>query len=479
MKKTNLTTRRSQSSATADRKRSLAAKRGAVTRARNRALAEKRQLRLHHKLIATGAIAVVLVLAFIGIRNQLQTFAATTATHSFVGLAGKCLDNADSITANKNHIQLWRCNGTNAQKWTVTSAGAIVSGNGNQTYCLDIPGANRAEFTYLQLYRCNGTIAQKFHLSGNTIISTLTGYCATVKGAAPTSGTRIWMQKCYGTASQKWAYGTALQAVGNPVNPSVPDTTSGSSSSPTPGKLIFDDEFNGAANTAPDANKWEVMGGTQPSRWGVECFVNDRAHIAQDGKGDLALTATSNSSVPCQNGSGKYESGGMTTGAVNGGTFSYKYGTAEASIKVPCGSGSGLWPAWWADGPDWPKGGEIDFLEVMTNPPAGYNVTQTIHGPKGTGAWQLPTWKVSSAPLCNAFHTYGAIWTQGKIQFTFDGNVTKTFTASDVPSGGSWPFDSNSERLLLDLQVGSWGGSPQSSEFPATMLVDYVRVYAS
>jgi beta-glucanase (GH16 family) len=31
--------------------------------------------------------------------------------------------------------------------------------------------------------------------------------------------------------------------------------------------------------------------------------------------------------------------------------------------------------------------------------------------------------------------------------------------------------------LILDLAVGGWAGSPNSTSFPAKMLVDWVRVY--
>jgi beta-glucanase (GH16 family) len=247
---------------------------------------------------------------------------------------------------------------------------------------------------------------------------------------------------------------------------------------PTPtGSYLLDDEFNGPAGSQP-GSPWTIFGGSSPPMWGEECFVNDPQHISEDGQGNLVLTATSNpGGVPCTNGSGPYESGGMDTSLS---AFSYQYGTAEARIKVPCQSGTGLWPAWWQDGTSWPTGGEIDDLEIMKDgqPTPGQDAQQTVHGPSGSGSWQISNdyANPSGQNWCGDFHTYGDIWSPGQIQFTVDGVVTRTIKTSDTPSGGTWPFDTYPERLFLDLQVGSWGGTVDPSTLPQQMLVDWVRV---
>lgn len=238
--------------------------------------------------------------------------------------------------------------------------------------------------------------------------------------------------------------------------------------------LIFDDEFNGASNEAPDPSKWAVLGGPSPAKWGTECFVNDRAHIYQDGQGHLIEKATYNpTGVPCRNGSGPYESGGMTTSGI----FSFKYGAIESRIQVPCQSGNGLWPALWSDGPNWPQGGEIDYLEVMQ----GYNGTnakQSLHGAMASGGhWNIGNNNIASTQWCHQFHTYGAVWSPGKIQFTLDGITTATDTPTNLHAGWIWPFDVSSEHLLLDLQTGGSGGQINNSSLPQSMLVDYVRVW--
>lgn len=41
---------------------------------------------------------------------------------------------------------------------------------------------------------------------------------------------------------------------------------------------------------------------------------------------------------------------------------------------------------------------------------------------------------------------------------------------------GEWLYD-HPFYLLLDMAVGGWPGPPTQSTFPASLLVDYVRVY--
>ena len=73
-----------------------------------------------------------------------------------IRLLGKCLDDAGSRTTDGNRIQLWHCNGTAAQRWSLPGDGTIrVFGK-----CLDDAGGRTADGNRIQLWRCNGTSAQ-------------------------------------------------------------------------------------------------------------------------------------------------------------------------------------------------------------------------------------------------------------------------------------------------------------------------------
>lgn len=163
---------------------------------------------------------------------------------------------------------------------------------------------------------------------------------------------------------------------------------------------------------------------------------------------------------------------------------SFAYGRIEARIKMP--KGQGFWPAFWMLGSDitrveWPACGEMDIMEsIGFAPSTNYG---SIHGTGFTGtkigtAYNLP----HGAKFGDAFHTFGVIWSPGKIQYYVDNpaNVYVTYTPSNLPPGAVWPFDAGKFFLILNLAVGGyWPGPPDATTvFPQEMLIDYVRVYA-
>jgi beta-glucanase (GH16 family) len=204
----------------------------------------------------------------------------------------------------------------------------------------------------------------------------------------------------------------------------------------------------------------------------LECYTDGASNVGLDGQGDLAITALSGS------GSCPYTSGRLQTN----GLFQTQYGTLEASMQLP--AGQGLWPAFWAMGSnrytvDWPYCGEIDVMENLGQDP--FTVYGSIHGPQGTLAngYGYTTSYRSPVSLASGFHTYGVTWTPTSISYSVDGVRYVTYSPATLSSGQSWVFN-QPFFLLLDLAVGGdWPGAPNSStQFPATMLVDWVRVYS-
>jgi hypothetical protein len=81
------------------------------------------------------------------------------ATGPIVGYGGLCIDDRAASTANFNPVQVYTCNGTAAQQWTVVQAGSTLHVLGK---CLDINGGGTANGATVDLYDCNGTAAQVF-----------------------------------------------------------------------------------------------------------------------------------------------------------------------------------------------------------------------------------------------------------------------------------------------------------------------------
>ncbi|MDX1700322.1 MAG: glycoside hydrolase family 16 protein, partial [Melioribacteraceae bacterium] len=76
------------------------------------------------------------------------------------------------------------------------------------------------------------------------------------------------------------------------------------------------------------------------------------------------------------------------------------------------------------------------------------------------------------------FHTYAIEWYEDRIEFYIDDIFYFTFNNENC-CYKEWPFDKRF-HLILNIAVGgSWGGVQgiDQNAFPATMEIDYVRVY--
>ncbi|GAB2515627.1 glycoside hydrolase family 16 protein [Nocardia heshunensis] len=281
------------------------------------------------------------------------------------------------------------------------------------------------------------------------------------------------------TLSAALAIATALIVAVGCSSPSGPPAPTSSTAPGNPGwQLTFDDEFDGPAGSAPDPDRWQPdKGGTGWGNQELQYYTPD-GNTFLDGRGHLVIEARAESGAgpTCWYGSCRYSSGKLTTtGSGERVLFSQQYGRFEARMKLP--QGSGLLSAFWLLGDNlpqvgYPRAGEIDVVEMLGNQTS--DVEQHVHAPGidyGTGT-TLPTGQIGSD-----WHTYAVVWTPTEIDWQVDGNTTRTLTKQQA--GARWDFD-HPFYLLLNLAVGgNWPGSPGSdTQFPARMLVDYVRVYS-
>ena len=133
--------------------------------------------------------------------HALPARAATVgATGPITGYEGLCLDDRSASTADLNPIQVYTCNGTDAQDWT------IGSGNTLQVLglCLDVDAAGTANGTLVDLYTCNGTGAQQWQAQSNgELLNPESGKCLDDTGYGG-SGTQAQIWTCADTANQQW-----------------------------------------------------------------------------------------------------------------------------------------------------------------------------------------------------------------------------------------------------------------------------------
>ncbi|MFE2616152.1 glycosyl hydrolase family 18 protein [Micromonospora chalcea] len=122
-------------------------------------------------------------------------------TGPITGIGGACVDVAAASTANGTAIQLYGCNGTAAQSWTVAGDGTLRA----LGKCLDVTSAGTANGTTIQLWDCNGTGAQVWQAQSNgTLRNPASGRCLDATGNSSANGTRLQIWDCFGGANQVW-----------------------------------------------------------------------------------------------------------------------------------------------------------------------------------------------------------------------------------------------------------------------------------
>jgi beta-glucanase (GH16 family) len=148
-------------------------------------------------------------------------------------------------------------------------------------------------------------------------------------------------------------------------------------------------------------------------------------------------------------------------------TFTQRYGTFEARIRIP--SGAGLWPAFWSYISGGGTQAEIDTMEVCggREPGGGSILHNTVY-------WSARDSLSNSTPtvdLTTDFHVYAVDWRPDHVTFLLDGRQVWSFPAvSHIPAV---PLP-----VILDLGVGGSFCGPPDASTPARsqMLVDWVRV---
>jgi beta-glucanase (GH16 family) len=234
-------------------------------------------------------------------------------------------------------------------------------------------------------------------------------------------------------------------------------------------QLVWQDEFTGTAGTSPDSAKWTYDIGTGWGNQQLEYDTDRPENVSLDGNGNLLIVARKESYM-----------GSAYTAAriVTRGLFEPTYGRFEARIKLPWGQG--LWPAFWLLGANidevsWPQCGEIDIMEYR-----GQEVTVvhgTIHGPGYSASNGISkSYTLPDGRFDANFHIFAVEWGPDYIDWYVDDIHYHSVSPEELP--GEWVFD-HPYYIILNLAVGGgYVGSPnESTVFPQTMAVDYVRVY--
>jgi hypothetical protein len=253
----------------------------------------------------------------------------------------------------------------------------------------------------------------------------------------------------------------------NPTATPTPKITSTPTPSPTAGptptqgsnpipvgqtgnwNMIFNDEFNGSS---VDLSKWRPnwLGSSDTA---ITNPVNSSETSCYDPAQSTVSNGQLNLSAVARSCNGKNFASGMVQ---TNGKYNFSYGYMEARMWLP--AGTGMWPAFWTDGQNWPTDGEIDVLEAYGN-----NTCEYHYHYSGCGGDCGPGGSVNINGATSGWHTYAADWEPGVITWYYDGTQVWQQTTGVV---------SSPHYLIFNLGLES-----AQSAVPANLKVDYVRVW--
>ena len=125
----------------------------------------------------------------------------TGRTGAIIGYGGSCVDVAGANPANGTQVQLYTCNSTNAQQWTVGNDGTLRA----LGKCLDVTGQGTADGTRVQLWDCTGGANQQWTAGNGQLIGVGSGKCLDATGPSSADGTPLQIWSCTGGANQQWS----------------------------------------------------------------------------------------------------------------------------------------------------------------------------------------------------------------------------------------------------------------------------------
>lgn len=268
---------------------------------------------------------------------------------------------------------------------------------------------------------------------------------------------------------------TTTVNIGPSTSPQTSSATSTSSTTSTSnqGSLVWEEHFDRL-----DTGRWRLEHSSYGDGNGErQCYRPENVRVAG---GKLILTARHETYSCPRTGtrtvtSGMVRSQGLTFSPGQGVEFRVKLTPADSDDQA----GPAVWASSWAG--SWPRGGEMDWLEVMTaeNPKRSMH---SIHFADASGRHAL---KNRGAYLDGDFsddwHTirfdYGH---GGHLRWYLDGRPVFEVTDADTLQGYPAPFDQKVGEIKINLAIGgtpgplSWGALGSSG---ATFEVGYIKVF--
>lgn len=264
-------------------------------------------------------------------------------------------------------------------------------------------------------------------------------------------------------------------------------------------ELVFEDEFNG---DVIDMDRWltyypycmqaDECYESRVHGWPEVLNIIADSNVALAGDGRLRIQAREGAVFSWYGESSVYTSGVLHSRQAFG------RGRFESRLKVPKNGGRHLWPAFWLFGGG-PECVELDILEIMARPSDQYHYALHRYNRECNGKLASESGNLELGELGDDFHTYRVDWDIWFVDFYIDDVLVhrssrlydvlnRPVTACNLVPGvyiqnQAFPAQDAHVSVILSLAIkrrlfnSASGSSLDIPDLPATMEVDYVRVY--
>jgi predicted alpha-1,6-mannanase (GH76 family) len=115
--------------------------------------------------------------------------------------ASLCMDDSNSGTTDGGAIQIYTCNSSNAQSWTVSGSTLQVMGG-----CATVSNGGTRNGTKIIWHTCTGSAAQVWQPQSNgELKNPKSGKCLNDPASSTTPGTQLKIYTCSGSTAQQWS----------------------------------------------------------------------------------------------------------------------------------------------------------------------------------------------------------------------------------------------------------------------------------
>ena len=228
---------------------------------------------LYAAVAAGTALALPAAIYLTAPTAQAAAAAVTVANNN----SGLCLSVTGSATSPGAVADIYTCNGSVSENWTVNANGTITGNNSG--LCLSVSGNSTALKTTADINTCDGDSSENWTVNaGGTIVNAAAGLCLSVTGSSTSLKATADLYTCNGSVSENWTV-----SGGSAPPPTSPPPGGGSIGGFTPyADMTLYPQYNLVNGAATEGTKFFNLafltaGATCTPEWGGVTPISDAA----------------------------------------------------------------------------------------------------------------------------------------------------------------------------------------------------------